>query len=138
VKDRSSLWRDMLVLIGFSLMLASRSELSIEPSQLDRLNRARRKRRAPELLDFAEVAAGLFGQRASARGEAKTALSRSAARLHHVRGHFVRRGDILFWRRPHLRGDVSSGAAPGRVTRVGMNAVSQAQKTGIHRTQELV
>lgn len=119
---RSTLWRDMLVLLGYSLMAGMRSELTMEPSDLDRLNRARRKRKVPELLGFVEVGVGLFGRRGPLNGGAGSSSNRSASRLHHVRGHFVRRGDILFWRRPHLRGDVALGPAPTRVTRMGLTA----------------
>lgn len=118
---RFSLWKDMLVLVAFSLVAGMRSELTRHPSQLERLNRARRKRRAADLLDFVEVGAGLFAQPVTS-DSAVGSPGRSASRLHHVRGHFVRRGDILFWRRPHLRGDARLGAAPARVIRLALSA----------------
>jgi hypothetical protein len=34
---------------------------------------------------------------------------RRSPRLHHVRGHLVRRGSRLFWRVPHLRGSARAG-----------------------------
>jgi hypothetical protein len=39
---------------------------------------------------------------------------RHPPRLHHVRGHIVRREDRIFWRKPHLRGDASQGQVRSR------------------------
>jgi hypothetical protein len=35
--------------------------------------------------------------------------SRRGPRMHHVRGHLVRRGSQVFWRVPHLRGRPAFG-----------------------------
>ena len=39
---------------------------------------------------------------------------RHSPRLHHVRGHLVRREQRVFWRVPHLRGSASRGAVRSR------------------------
>ena len=39
---------------------------------------------------------------------------RSAPRLHLVRGHLVRRGSLLFWRRSHMRGHSDIGTIRSR------------------------
>ena len=118
---RDLLWKDLLVLLSFSLMTGMRSELVMRPSELQQLNKARRKRRVPDLLEFLEVSASLCARTASAHTSGSGG-GRTALRLHHVRGHFVRRGEALYWRRPHLRGDAVLGRAPARVTRVALSA----------------
>jgi hypothetical protein len=115
----SVLGRDALLLLAFSLTSSMRSELTMVPSQLGKLNKARSKRGAPALLDFTEVNAALFAQPVR-EDSGPGANNRTAIRLHHVRGHFVRRSDSIFWRRPHLRGDIARGLAPARVTRLSM------------------
>jgi hypothetical protein len=40
--------------------------------------------------------------------------SRRPARLHHVRGHLVRREDRIFWRMAHLRGQALQGLVRSR------------------------
>ena len=47
-------------------------------------------------------------------GTDETAGVRKSPRLHHVRGHLVRRGSELFWRVPHLRGSASLGSVRTR------------------------
>jgi hypothetical protein len=39
---------------------------------------------------------------------------RRSPRLHHVRGHLVRREDRVFWRTPHLRGSALQGVVRSR------------------------
>ena len=117
-------WKDFLIAMSFSLMLSMRGELDFAPSALTRLNEARRKHNKAPLLNFVEVGASLFdaphGQHAV--GSTGGAGSRNGVRVHHVRGHFVRRNQAIFWRRTHLRGDMALGIAPARITRMGLNA----------------
>jgi hypothetical protein len=40
--------------------------------------------------------------------------SRRPPRLHHVRGHLVRREDRVFWRMAHLRGHALEGLVRSR------------------------
>ncbi len=104
---------DVPMLLAFFLLLATRSGLPQRVQMLQRLNRSRRKSGKEPLLDHIEVRAPLLpGYRDSARSEAQS--TRRGPRLHHVRGHLVRRGSQLFWRVPHLRGSARSGVVRTR------------------------
>jgi hypothetical protein len=104
---------DIPVLLAFLLLLASRSGLPHHRESFERLNRSRfRSGRAP-LLDCIEVRAPLPPEyldysRSDQHG------GRRGPRLHHVRGHLVRRGSTLYWRLPHLRGSARSGMVRAR------------------------
>ena len=116
----SELWtngfKDALILFSFCLLLSARAGLNFAASNLEKLNRARARRGKAPLLDHVEVSARIFAPTAEER--AAMANGRSAARLHHVRGHWVRRDNALFWRRSHLRGSADLGRAPTRTTRL--------------------
>jgi hypothetical protein len=116
-----ALWRhalgtiamDIPLLLAFFLLLAARSGLPQQPVALARLNRQRRHSGKPPLLDHIEVRAPVLpdyrdGHREESQG------ARRSPRLHHVRGHLVRRGSQLFWRVPHLRGRARSGLLQSR------------------------
>jgi hypothetical protein len=104
---------DMPVLLSFCLLLNTRSGLPQRRAQLERLNRARCRAGKAPLLDHIEVRApfpygsGTFSQDSSNPG-------RRRPRLHHVRGHLVRRRNELFWRVPHLRGNANNGVVKSR------------------------
>ena len=56
---------------------------------------------------------------------------RRSPRLHHVRGHLVRRDSQVFWRLPHLRGNASRGVVRSRT--VCLSFARTAEVTaGIH------
>jgi len=99
---------DIPVLLAFFLLLATRPGLPRRPLMLERLNRARAKSGKTALLEQIEVFAPLLPEYKSECGSGSGA-SRRARRLHHVRGHLVRRGSKLFWRVPHLRGSARAG-----------------------------
>jgi hypothetical protein len=104
---------DVPMLLAFFLLLATRSGLPQRVQTLQRLNRSRRKSGKEPLLDHIEVRAPLLPQyRDSARSDAQG--TRRGPRLHHVRGHLVRRGSQIFWRVPHLRGSARSGVVRTR------------------------
>jgi hypothetical protein len=104
----------MPVLLSFLLMLATRPGLPRRPVILERLNQARSKSGKVPLLDHIEVSAPLLAEyRASGSGE-HSERHRRGPRLHHVRGHLVRRGSELFWRVPHLRGSARMGMVRSR------------------------
>jgi hypothetical protein len=104
---------DVPMLLAFLLLLATRSGLPQRVQPFQRLNRSRRKSGKELLLDHIEVRAPVLPEyRDSARSEAQT--TRRGPRLHHVRGHLVRRGSQLFWRVPHLRGSARSGVVQTR------------------------
>jgi hypothetical protein len=117
----AALWRrtlgtialDVPVLMAFALLLSTRSGLPRRTSCLARLNRARSRSNKHPLLEHIEVRAPILPQYvAQSLGEHHGVRRRP--RLHHVRGHLVRRGNQLFWRVPHLRGSARAGAVRTR------------------------
>jgi hypothetical protein len=100
---------DIPVLLAFFLLLATRPALPRRPLMLERLNKVRARSGKAALLEQIEVFAPLLPDYKSARGGA-SAAARRPCRLHHVRGHLVRRGNTLFWRVPHLRGSARAGS----------------------------
>jgi hypothetical protein len=99
---------DIPLLLSFFLLLGARSGLPQRPSDLARLNQIRARDRKRALLEHIEVQAPLLPG-ATRSGDSGPTLARRAARLHHVRGHLVRRRNQVFWRVPHLRGNARSG-----------------------------
>jgi hypothetical protein len=104
---------DIPVLLAFLLLLATRPGLPRRPLMLERLNRARAKSGKAALLEQIEVFTPLLPEYRSG-GSGRPSASRLPCRLHHVRGHLVRRGSKLFWRVPHLRGSARAGAIRAR------------------------
>jgi hypothetical protein len=116
-----ALWRkclgtialDVPMMLAFLLLLASRTGLPQRQPELARLNHARRKRGRAPLLDHIEVRAPLLPEYGP-NYRSPNNHTRRGPRLHHVRGHLVRRGSNLFWRVPHLRGSTRSGVVRTR------------------------
>jgi hypothetical protein len=104
---------DIPVVLAFFLLLSTRPNLPRRPLMLERLNRARLKSGKPRLLEQIEVCSPLLSEYPPSRGSS-TEFGRRASRLHHVRGHLVRRGSQIFWRVPHLRGRARSGVVHSR------------------------
>jgi hypothetical protein len=116
-----ALWRqtlgtialDVPVLIAFALLLSTRSGLPRYTRCLARLNRARSMSNKHPLLEHIELRAPVLPEYvAQSFGEHHGVRRRP--RLHHVRGHLVRRGNQLFWRVPHLRGSARAGVVRTR------------------------
>jgi hypothetical protein len=104
---------DIPVALAFFLLLATRSGLPQQRQSFERLNRSRIKSGKAPLLDHIDVRAPLLPEYRTANfGE--SASGRRRPRLHHVRGHLVRRGSQLFWRLPHLRGSARQGSVRTR------------------------
>ena len=99
---------DIPVMLAFFLLLATRPSLPRRPLMLERLNKARTKCGKAALLEQMEVFAPLLPAFKTEWCNG-SAPSRRLRRLHHVRGHLVRRGSKLFWRVPHLRGSARAG-----------------------------
>jgi hypothetical protein len=99
---------DIPVVLAFFLLLSTRPNLPRRPLMLERLNRARAKSGKARLLDQIEVFSPLLPEY-QLSDDHSTGTGRRASRLHHVRGHLVRRGSQIFWRVPHLRGRARSG-----------------------------
>jgi hypothetical protein len=100
---------DIPVLLAFLMLLGIRSGVSLQPKDFTRLNRSRAKAGKTVLLDHIEVRSPLPMPHQVVRANGDY-LGRRARRLHHVRGHLVRRGNTIFWRIPHLRGSSRAGS----------------------------
>jgi hypothetical protein len=119
--QREALWRhalgtialDIPMLLAFILLLSTRNGLPQRPSDHRRLNTVRTKSGKVPLLDYVHVRAPLLPAYFE-QNRAEPRSVRRSPRLHHVRGHLVRRGGQLFWRVPHLRGSARSGAVQTR------------------------
>jgi hypothetical protein len=105
--------RDAPMLLAFFLLLSANH--ATRPVAVSRaaINRKRRTHGRAALLDHIEVHASLDAEPAAA-ARTESGGMRRARRLHHVRGHLVRRGDRVFWRMPHLRGKASFGRVRSR------------------------
>jgi len=104
---------DIPVLLAFFLLLSTRPGLPRRPLMLERLNKARARSGKAALLEQVEVFAPLLPEYRSGWSCGSEA-SRRLRRLHHVRGHLVRRGSKLFWRVPHMRGSARAGSVRTR------------------------
>jgi hypothetical protein len=104
---------DAPMLMAFFLLLGARDLLPRQEVRHERLNRVRCQDGKPPLLEHIEVSAPL--DKAAVRVWAPPGESaRLSPRLHHVRGHIVRRGSAVFWRSPHLRGNARLGQVRSR------------------------
>jgi hypothetical protein len=101
------------MLLAFFLLLATRTGLPRRKPALERLNRSRARAGKAPLLDHIEVLSPVLRDSYSV-GSGGPTMVRRVPRLHHVRGHLVRRGNQLFWRVPHLRGNARSGVIRAR------------------------
>jgi hypothetical protein len=101
------------LVLTFFLLLVIRPGLPRRPLMLERLNRARSRSGKAPLLSHVEVFAPLIPEYSPSAGTS-SGTGRRPQRLHHVRGHLVRRGSQLFWRVPHLRGSRRAGVVHTR------------------------
>jgi hypothetical protein len=103
---------DAPFLLAFLLLLSAKDATRGVPVSRAAINRKRLTHGRAPLLDHIEVNASLD---AVATAESSGDLSgRQSPRLHHVRGHLVRRENRVFWRVPHLRGSASRGMVRSR------------------------
>jgi hypothetical protein len=104
---------DAPMLMAFFLLLGARQLLPCQSVRHERINRIRSQIGKPRLLEHIEVSAPL--SRPASRDLAPPGDPfRASPRLHHVRGHIVRRGAAVFWRSPHLRGSARLGYVRSR------------------------
>ena len=105
--------RDPPLILAFLLLLVAKDASRRVPVSRAAINRKRQARGRPPLLDHIEVRASLdlIQQRESGGSEP---AGRQSPRLHHVRGHLVRRDNRIFWRVPHLRGSAARGMVRSR------------------------
>lgn len=106
---------DVPLLMAFFLLLGATGATRPVPVQRAQLNRKRLARACSPLLDHIEVHASLPEHSSGAKDSSEQdSPTRRAPRLHHVRGHLVRREDRVFWRTPHLRGNARQGVIRSR------------------------
>jgi hypothetical protein len=105
--------RDVPLLLAFFLLLSAKDATRSIPVSRAAINRKRRALGRAPLLDHIEVRASLDALHDTDPGGSGLA-GRQSPRLHHVRGHLVRREDRVFWRVPHLRGSASRGMVRSR------------------------
>jgi len=103
---------DAPFLIAFLLLLSAKDATRSIPVSRASLNRKRVANGRAPLLDHIEVNASLDAvSSAESTGDPS---GRQSPRLHHVRGHLVRREHRVFWRVPHLRGSAAQGTVRSR------------------------
>jgi hypothetical protein len=103
---------DAPLILGFLLLLSAKDATRKALVSRAAINRKRLANGRSPLLDHIEVNASLDGL--SSAEPAGEISGRQSPRLHHVRGHLVRREDRVFWRVPHLRGSGTRGAVRSR------------------------
>jgi hypothetical protein len=112
IKDSiGSIAWDAPFLIAFLLLLSAKDATRSIPVSRAALNRKRAANGRMPLLDHIEVNASLDAVSTADRGDHS---GRHSPRLHHVRGHLVRREHRVFWRVPHLRGSAAQGTVRSR------------------------
>jgi hypothetical protein len=104
---------DVPLLLAFFLLLSAKDATCSMPVSRAALNRKRIANGRTPLLDHIEVRASLDAVRETDTGGTEL-TGRQSPRLHHVRGHLVRRDDRVFWRTPHLRGSGMRGMVRSR------------------------
>jgi hypothetical protein len=122
---------DIPVLLAFLLLLGIRSGVSHRPQSFAQLNRSRARAGKTALLDHVEVHCPVLVPYRCI-GSAGDSVGQRARRLHHVRGHLVRRGNKIFWRIPHLRGSSRTGSIRTRTVTWTVNepSISSLQHFG--------
>jgi hypothetical protein len=103
---------DAPFLIAFLLLLSAKDATRSIPVSRAVINRKRLAHGHAPLLDHIEVNACLDA--VSTADSTDNLSGRQSPRLHHVRGHLVRREQRVFWRVPHLRGSAAHGTVRSR------------------------
>lgn len=127
--------RDVPLLLAFFLLLSAKDATRHFPISRTAINRKRQAHGHLALLDHIEVRASLETVR-DPDSQATEIDSRRSPRLHHVRGHLVRRDDRVFWRTPHLRGSASRGIVRSRTVCLSFARARPARAIG-HLLYEL-
>ena len=110
---------DWPMIATFALLYPLPKPFSERRSDLAKLNVVRERKGQSVLLEHVEVTASLDSRTdVGPVGAGSGASGTGGKRLHHVRGHLVRRGDRVFWRSPHLRGKPELGEVKTRTVRV--------------------
>jgi len=113
--------RDVPLLLAFLLLLNARDATRSARIERRGINRKRAVAGKSPLLDHIEIRASLDSVASVPDGDGDGG-SRRPARIHHVRGHIVRRGLNVFWRSPHVRGRATLGSIRTRTVCLAFNA----------------
>jgi hypothetical protein len=108
------------MLFAVFLLLTAKGGAQQRAVKLDRLNQIRRQSGKAALLEHVEVLTRIAAQRENTQTNIDTE-ARVGRRLHHVRGHLARRGYLIFWRSPHLRGSAHLGVVRSRTVRLSLS-----------------
>jgi hypothetical protein len=109
---------DMPMILALFLLFAAKDGLRQRVADLRRLNHARQAGGKQALLEHIEVRAPIAMGYECPASVAAGVNRRRGPRLHHVRGHIARRGDRVFWRVPHLRGNARLGVVRSRTVQL--------------------
>lgn len=109
------------------LLLSLRAGLPHTAVCPTRLNAKRARRGKLALLDHLEVSCPVFAAAAPASA-GKSGAFRTAPRMHHVRGHLVRRYNTVFWRRSHWRGHARLGCVRSRTVELRLGPLGQQER----------
>lgn len=105
---------DLPVLLALFLLMALKPGPTGQAVSTERINLKRARLGRPPLLAHIEVSCPVFAGSGSRPYREPLPPVRTGPRLHHVRGHIVRREDAVFWRRPHWRGHLRLGCVRSR------------------------
>jgi hypothetical protein len=112
---------DMPMILALFLLFAAKDGLQRQHADLEQLNRARQRSGKRPLLEHIEVRAPIAVGNQRSASAATSNNQRRGRRLHHVRGHIARRGDKVFWRLPHLRGNACLGVVRSRTVQLSFH-----------------
>lgn len=121
---------DTPVLVALFLLLGLRSGIEEVSVSRDRLNAKRFRLGRHPLLAHIEVSCPILASEPRRDTSDAPGALRSAPRFHHVRGHIVRREDLVFWRRSHWRGHLRLGSVQSRTVTLRLPATAARSATG--------
>ena len=113
---------DTPMLIALFLLMGLRAEIVQIPVSRERLNTKRLRHGRRPLLAHIEVSCPVLACEQRREATEVPAATRAGPRLHHVRGHIVRREDVVFWRRAHWRGHLRLGSVQSRTVTLQLPA----------------
>jgi len=122
---------DAPMLMALLLLLGARDLLPRQEVRHERLNHIRHRSGKPRLLEHIELSAPLDPPPVRGRANADEP-TRVSPRLHHVRGHIVRRGPAVFWRSPHMRGSARLGQVLSRTVTLTVGRPEKEQTRAYH------
>jgi len=115
---------DAPMLIGLFLLIGLRSEIVQVAVSRERVNAKRLRLGRRPLLAHIEVSCPVLSVERHGESRDLPGALRAAPRLHHVRGHIVRREDAVFWRRSHWRGHLRLGSVQSRTVNLRLPAAA--------------